>query len=219
MQFRRLLFAAASLLAYAVSLPTHSKDAEQIKKNAKGDLVLEGMVVYGKRVPSTEIQIVTDSELIDNRGLQPIKQALENVYRPNTGFNIDFAPDSSVLTATGRDKLDLISYAMKLIDKGLSFEIHVGKDPSARPNYRTELALDRTRAIVNHLKVNRQVKNLLFIPGDENSPLANQPRSNSIATSEQNVVFVNVSENLALADSEQLAGTKTAPTRETLGTE
>lgn len=181
--------------------------------------MLEGMVVYGKRVPSTEIQVVTDSELIDSRGLQPIKLALENAYRPNTGFNIEFAPDSSVLTATGRDKLDLISHAMKLIDRELAFEVHVGKDPSARPNYRTELALDRTRAIVKHLKVNRRVKNLLFVPGDHQSPLADTPHKHPVATRQQNVVFVNVSENLALADAAQVASTKTGPNQETLGTE
>lgn len=88
-----------------------------------------------------------------------VMSALTDDSRESVGFYIDFAPDSSVMTAKGKKTLNLVASAIELIPHTPSFEITVSKNIRTRSRSAERLALDRAYAIAAHLRSGKRLKN------------------------------------------------------------
>jgi len=191
MQYRKYL----PLILLLIILNPPNVKSEQLslfKHDSSGKLVLEDLVVYGKRPSNDSVYVVTDEDLVNRQAWQLIKRALEDTERSSTGFTIEFAPGSTVMTATGKEKLDLIASSMKFIDKDITFELYVG--PEIRPSKEAtnKLQISRARAIAAYFKRKRQIDNRIIVPGDEDSPLVLNSRFQKASAKQQNVILVNL---------------------------
>lgn len=151
-----------------------------------GVIVLDDLVVYGDRIPN-----FAETSVSSSKARLSIKEALESTDRPSVGFHIDFAPGSSVMTAQGKERLNLIASSIALIPGRPSFKIHVNRENVTAVRRAEKLAMDRARAIASHLKLNRRLNNELIVIGGGKPGLFNTYSSRSSANEPLNVLFVN----------------------------
>ncbi len=191
MPYRDSLSGLGLLLTLFLPVFAHSSELDFSSDFSQSDvIVLEDMIVYGKRQPSSDQSVSVKQGLSSAPKTRlSIKGALENTTNPSVGFHIKFAPGSSVMTAQGKAKLNLIASAMELIPGWPAFEIHVDTDSQDRRS--EQLAMSRARAIVAHLQLNRRLRNELIVVGGTRPGLYNRYSARSSSSTNQNVLFVN----------------------------
>lgn len=185
MRLKNLLLIAAGFSLTAV-IPSASPN-EQGDLYIRTEMVLDDMVVYGIRPDSTS------QPHLNNYGQSwiGIKQALEQTGNVRLSFDVEFAPRSVVMTADGRDTVNLLASAMKHIEDDVVFEVWVDKLPGDGTRDRSRLALERAQAVVYHLQINNQVGNSLIITDQGYLSGSALPPGLDRAENTQRIVMVN----------------------------
>jgi len=146
-------------------------------------IVIDSASVQENQVSSAAKELRHSKERMWTKGL------LERQSGVPIGFRIDFAPDSSVMSAEGSEQLNLIASAIELIPYTPTFEIHVSTNVRTRERTPERLALDRAYTIAAHLKANKRLKNkMILVVGRMPDK---EMRTSSLSDNKHNVFFVN----------------------------
>ncbi len=180
-------FVTLGFLWHPAAVLSGPPTGDQAVSNQDYVIVVDGVSVgkHGKNTNSG------DTELRYSKERMATKSALERKSEKPVGFHIDFAPDSSVMSAEGSEELNLIASAIELIPNNPTFEINVSTNIRTKDRSPERLALDRAYAIAAHLKANKRLKNkLILVVGDKSTARATSSLAPKLDT-QNNVFFVN----------------------------
>jgi len=106
-----------------------------------------------------------DHMRISNKRMAIMSALREAAHKP-VGFYIDFAPDSSVMSAEGTAELSLIASSIILISGSPTFEIRASSNISTKSRTPESLAWARAYEMASQLKARRLSNKLLLLVGN-----------------------------------------------------
>ncbi len=126
---------------------------------------VDGMVVYGKRPKAGAIIRIHDEALRAETSRELfVKEALELARVNPVQIDIKFAPRSAVLTAVGRETLDLVGSALRRVNNSIGFELLPSDNPHRELRSLSKLEFARARAVIFYLSSLRGVNNEIALP-------------------------------------------------------
>jgi len=111
-------------------------------------------------------QAPSDDHMRISNKRMAIMAALQEAAHKPVGFYIDFAPDSSVMSAEGTAELSLIASSIILISGSPPFEIRASSNISTKSRTPESLAWARAYEMASQLKARRLSNKLLLLVGN-----------------------------------------------------
>lgn len=154
----------ASLFSFALALLQLNPNFVQTA-DGKEPLRLDDVVVYGNPLQSGEV-IRLDRRTLANETntVLFVREALELARSNPVQFDVTFAPKSAVITALGKERLDLLATGMRGLKTHIEFSVLPTKTPYKPIAPLSALQLARARAVVFYLKTNQRVANKISLP-------------------------------------------------------
>lgn len=128
-------------------------------------LVLDDMVIVAKRLDENISREQNGSISLREYSVLKIAKAFKENQGIEINFDIGFANNSTVLTADGRQVVDVLALVMDFVGEEYQFEIRGHTDESRHNDSKKKLSENRARVVANQLQVKHDIANHLTARG------------------------------------------------------